>query len=74
MIWAKEPSIFGSADVEMDEDCTREGIVSRNINEYPVSEFTHNVFKYVRKGHVKTGEHLTRNLKRAKMAWKMNLK
>lgn len=44
---------------------TMEGIVSRNANQYPVSEFSNHVFKYVRKGHVKTDEHWTRNWKRA---------
>lgn len=42
-----------------------EGIVTRNTASYPVSAFAENVFKYVRKGHVKTGEHWTRNWKRA---------
>ena len=67
--WAQEPSIFGSRDTLLEQDCSREGVVSRNINEYPVSEFAHNVFKYVRKGHVKTDEHWTRNWKRAKLIW-----
>ena len=67
--WAQEASIFGSTDTLLEKDCSREGIVSRNINEYPVSEFANNVFKYVRKGHVKTDEHWTRNWKRAKLVW-----
>ncbi|MDU1891794.1 MAG: RNA ligase family protein [Dysgonomonas sp.] len=67
--WASEPSIFGSSDTQTQYDCTREGIVSRNIEEYVVSDFPHNVFKYVRKGHVKTDEHWTRNWKRAKLIW-----
>lgn len=67
--WADEPSIFGSIDTQLGQDCTREGIVTRNIGEYPVSDFTHNVFKYVRRGHVKTGEHWTRNWKRAQLIW-----
>lgn len=72
LTWAQEPSIFGSLDPLSGEDCTREGIVSRNIREYPVSEFAHNVFKYVRKGHVKTDDHWTRNWKRAKLIWETN--
>lgn len=52
-------------------DCTREGVVTRNIGEYPVSEFARNVFKYVRKGHVKTDEHWTRNWKRARLIWEI---
>jgi len=70
--WAQEDSIYGSLNPFTGEDCTREGIVSRNIDEYPVNEFAHNVFKYVRKGHVKTDEHWTRNWKRAKLAWESN--
>jgi hypothetical protein len=67
--WAKEPSLFGSIDTLLNEDCSREGIVTRNTEEYPVEEFSHNVFKYVRKGHVKTSEHWTRNWKRARLVW-----
>lgn len=67
--WAQEESIFGSFNPFTGEDCTREGIVTRNIGEYPVDEFMHNVFKYVRKGHVKTDEHWTCNWKRAKLVW-----
>lgn len=64
--------IFGSCDPWTKEVCTREGVVSRNVGEYPVSEFAHNVFKYVRKGHVKTDEHWTRNWKRAPLVWEFN--
>lgn len=67
--WAQEESVFGSFNPFTGEDCTREGVVTRNIEEYPVKEFMHNVFKYVRKGHVKTDEHWTRNWKRAKLYW-----
>lgn len=67
--WAQEESVFGSFNPFTGEDCTREGVVTRNIEEYPVEEFIHNVFKYVRKGHVKTDEHWTRNWKRAKLYW-----
>ena len=66
---AQEPSVFGSRDPQTGMDCTREGVVTRNISEYPVSEFARNVFKYVRKGHVKTDEHWTRNWKRARLIW-----
>jgi len=67
--WAQAPSVFGSVDTLLGADCSREGVVSRNSEEYSVSEFAHNVFKYVRKGHVKTDEHWTRNWKRAKLTW-----
>lgn len=67
--WAQEESVFGSLDPFTRRVCTREGVVSRNSEEYVVAEFAHNVFKYVRKGHVKTDEHWTRNWKRAKLVW-----
>ena len=44
---------------------TMEGIVTRNSAGYPVAEFADNVFKYVRKGHVKTDQHWTRSWRRA---------
>jgi RNA ligase len=66
---AKEPSTLQSYDLHTGKRCTREGIVSRNADEYPVSNFAQHVFKYVRKGHVKTDEHWTRNWKRARLRW-----
>jgi len=69
--WAQQPSVFGSVDTQILSECSREGLVTRNIEEYPISEFSRNVFKYVRKGHVKTDEHWTRNWKRARLAWEM---
>jgi hypothetical protein len=62
-----QPSTFGSVDIYTQKQCNMEGIVSRNIEEYLVEDFSKNVFKYVRKGHVKTDEHWTRNWKRAKL-------
>jgi hypothetical protein len=44
---------------------TMEGIVTRNAAAYPADAFAQNVFKYVRKGHVKTDEHWTKKWKRA---------
>ena len=70
--WAEETSIFASFDTVTESACSREGVVSRNIGEYKVDDFSHNVFKYVRKGHVKTGEHWIRNWKRAKLIWENN--
>ncbi len=58
-------SVFNSHDVADGKPCSMEGLVTRNINEYGVDEFQQNVFKYVRKGHVKTDEHWTRNWKRS---------
>jgi hypothetical protein len=46
---------------------TREGFVVRVSGEFFVSEFSKNVFKYVRAGHVATNEHWSRNWKQAKL-------
>lgn len=46
---------------------TMEGIVTRNADGYDCNDFSQNVFKYVRKGHVKTDQHWTRNWKRARL-------
>lgn len=70
--WAQQPSVFGSRDPRNGNDCTREGVVTRDISEYPVADFAHRVFKYVRKGHVQTDVHWTRNWKRAKLTWEIN--
>ncbi|MVM34032.1 2'-5' RNA ligase [Spirosoma sp. HMF4905] len=65
--WATHPSTFGSYDAQTGESCTREGIVTRNANGFSVADHPQNVFKYVRKGHVKTDEHWTRNWQRARL-------
>ncbi len=62
-------SKFGSVDTVSNVNCTMEGVVCRNMEGFKVDEFSHNVFKYVRKGHVKTDEHWSRNWKRAKLGW-----
>ncbi|MBD2767534.1 RNA ligase family protein [Hymenobacter sp. BT664] len=56
---------FGSVDVQTGEPCTMEGVVTRNVEAYEAADFRNNVWKYVRKGHVKTDEHWIRNWKRA---------
>lgn len=61
----QQPGVFGSVDVQTGKPCTMEGIVTRNTEAYPVAEFGQNLFKYVRKEHVKTDEHWIRNWKRA---------
>jgi len=58
-------STFEPYDVRDEQPSTIEGIVTRNANAYLVENFADNVFKYVRKGHVKTDEHWTRQWKRA---------
>ncbi|SPE77136.1 RNA ligase [Flavobacterium columnare] len=67
------PSVFDSYDVHTQEPCTMEGIVARNTKGYLVDDFYKNVFKYVRKNHVKTDEHWTRNWKRAQLNWEKNV-
>jgi len=59
------PGAFDPYDIYDQKATTMEGIVSRNADRYAVDAFAQNVFKYVRKGHVKTDEHWTRNWKRA---------
>lgn len=65
MMLVEQSSALDSYDTITTEPCTREGIVSRNTAEYPVEHFAQHVFKYVRKGHVKTDEHWTRNWRKA---------
>lgn len=64
---ASQPSVFGSIQNNTNPpmDCTREGIVSRNIEEYAVDAFAKNVFKYVRKNHVQTDVHWSKSITRA---------
>ena len=56
----KTASVFGSEDVITEKPCSMEGIVTRNVGEYSTRRSSQNVFKYVRKGHVKTTEPWTR--------------
>lgn len=65
----QQKSAFDSIDVQSQLSCRMEGIVTRNVAAYPVAEMSKNVFKYVRKDHVKTDEHWTRNWKRAPLKW-----
>ncbi len=58
--FVNEPSVYGD---------TREGVVIRNANEFPVDEFSKNVCKWVRPNHVQTDEHWTKNWKRTKLIW-----
>lgn len=63
------PSVFGSIQHGTLKPCTKEGIVTRNIEEYSVDDFKQNVFKYVRKNHVSTDVHWSRNWKRAPLIY-----
>jgi len=44
---------------------TCEGYVVRNANEFSINSWHQNIAKYVRKGHVQTDEHWTKNWKKA---------
>ncbi|WP_159566429.1 RNA ligase family protein [Budvicia diplopodorum] len=66
---AQQSSRFDSWDISTQAASPMEGIVSRNRAEYPVSDFAHQVFKYVRKNHVKTDVHWKRNWKRAALSF-----
>jgi hypothetical protein len=59
------PGLFDPYDIHTGLPATMEGIVSRNAEAYALDDFSQNVFKYVRKGHVKTDQHWTRNWKKA---------
>ncbi|MRG48644.1 2'-5' RNA ligase [Chitinophaga sp. SYP-B3965] len=56
---------FDPHDAGNERPTIMEGIVTRNTDSYAQEDFSRNVFKYVRKGHVQTDEHWTRNWKRA---------
>ena len=62
---AEKPSAFGSYDIIQNAPCTMEGVVFRNVEEFPVDAFVQNLFKVVRPSHVKTDEHWERRWKRA---------
>ncbi len=66
---SNQPSVFGSQQNNTNplRDCTREGIVTRNVLEYPVDKFAENVFKFVRKDHVQTDIHWSKNITRAEL-------
>ena len=53
-----QPSAYGE---------TREGVVIRVADEFPVDEFSHYVCKWVRPNHVTTNEHWTKNWKKAEL-------
>lgn len=69
---AQHNSRFDSWDTHTLAASPMEGIVSRNYAEYSVSDFSHQVFKYVRKNHVKTDVHWKRNWKRASLYFEIS--
>jgi len=60
---------FDPHDVKTGLATTMEGLVSRPTTAFTVEEFPTFVSKFVRKNHVKTDEHWTRNWKRAPLIW-----
>lgn len=62
-----KPGALAPVDTITGKPCTMEGIVSRNADAFSTNAFVHNVFKWVRKNHVKTTEHWTRHWKRARL-------
>ena len=56
--YTKEPSIYGD---------TREGVVIRITDSFPLDDFKHYVCKWVRKDHVNTSIHWTKTWKVAKL-------
>jgi hypothetical protein len=69
----QQPSRLDSVDVFTGQVCTMEGLVTRNTEAFQVDDFARQVFKYVRKGHVKTDAHWTRNWKRARLVWEFEV-
>lgn len=65
-------SHLGSFDPNTKNAISMEGVVVRNVGAYTVDEFQHNVFKWVRKGHVKTDEHWTKTWKKADIKYNYN--
>jgi len=60
-IQINKPSLFN-------KNVKPEGFVVRNINSFENKEFSKNIAKYVRKGHVQTDEHWTRNWQEANIS------
>lgn len=70
-----KPSTFGSIDFYSKEPCKMEGVVVSNYDGYTSSENgkinSTDVFKWVRKDHVKSDEHWSKNWQVAKLnSWK----
>lgn len=71
-----QPSVFESIQngTEPLMNCTREGVVSRNIESYDVDKFAQNVFKIVRKNHVQTDAHWSEKITRAMLKHELEAK
>jgi hypothetical protein len=64
---AAERGQFDPYDAFTGKPASREGVVTRNAAGFQVGDFPANVFKYVRKDHVKTDAHWTKNWKPAQL-------
>jgi hypothetical protein len=64
---AGSDSVFGSIDANTGLPCRREGVVVRDFDAFPVGQLSTHVLKYVRKDHVQTSEHWTRNWRPARL-------
>lgn len=64
---------FDPHDTHLKTPSTIEGIVSRNAEAFSSDHFSHNVFKYVRKNHVKTDAHWRQNWQRAPLNFEHSL-
>lgn len=65
--FASPESMFGSIDANTGLPCSREGVVVRDFHSFPVGQLSTHVLKYVRKDHVQTTEHWTRNWRPARL-------
>jgi hypothetical protein len=66
--FVREPSALSDPEVGPSQ---REGVVARAARELHDSEFSTHVFKWVRKGHVQTTEHWSRNWRRAPLGYEL---
>jgi len=64
-----EPSRLSEPEIGLSE---REGVVLRVARTFGDDEFARVVFKWVRRGHVQTTAHWTRNWQRARRAWELH--
>jgi hypothetical protein len=65
----KNRSVLEPFDTKTKEPINMEGIVVRRTCEFKADDFKTYAAKWVRKNHVKTDEHWTRNWKRADIKW-----
>lgn len=69
----KEPSRLDAYDINNGKPMM-EGVVVRNSSSFIDDEFSKNLLKWVRKDHVQSDEHWTRNWKRHPLKWELDIK